>query len=74
VQEHGCAALLYLALAAALKGAIASAGSIEAVVRARDAFPDDERLRSAADRALLQRLQQPEEQNFLSSLSSLFYK
>jgi hypothetical protein len=37
-------------------------------------LPGDERVRSAADAALLQRLQQQEEQTFPSSLSSLFYK
>jgi hypothetical protein len=53
VQEHGCTALMNLANDAALGGAIASAGGIEAVVRARDAFPGDEYVQRNADDALL---------------------
>jgi hypothetical protein len=52
VQQWGCAALGSLAADAALRGAIGSAGGIEAVVRARRAFPDDEYVRRNADEAL----------------------
>ena len=52
VQQWGCGALWNLAGDAALRGAIASVGGIEAVVRARDAFPGDEYVRRNADDAL----------------------
>jgi hypothetical protein len=52
VQQYGCGALWSLAGDAALRGAIASAGGIEVVVRARDAFPGDEYVRRNADDAL----------------------
>ena len=52
LQAAGLQRLRVLSRDAALRGAIASAGGIEAVVRARRAFPGDEQVRRNADGAL----------------------